>query len=272
MQNVYRERVFDVGIAEQHAVTFSAGLAASGLIPFCCIYSTFLQRAFDQLIHDVALQNLHVVFAVDRAGLVGEDGPTHHGVFDLSFLQSIPNLFILSPSDQTELRNAMYTAVHELRGPVIIRYPRGGCGESFNPTVMEILPISKSVCLKKTDSDVALISVGTIKKNCYEALDGLDISHYDIRYVKPFDTDLLMELYARCSNILIVEESQQTGGFASTVLLHASENNYKGRIHSIGIKDSFTPQGSMSDLYKHTGLDKEQLRNTILSSIKSTQG
>lgn len=263
MQEKYPERVFDVGIAEQHAVTFAAGLAAAGMKPVCCIYSTFLQRAYDQLIHDVALQNLPVVFAIDRAGLVGEDGPTHHGVFDIAFLQTIPNLQIISPRNQEELRNALYTACNQSKGPVVVRYPRGKADGPFTNTPLQILPEGRSVCLRNASDKHILLSVGSIWKACAEAIKDSDISHYDLRYVKPLDYDMLRSVFKTAKHIYVVEEAQKTGGVASSVMLFASEENFSGQIHAIGIGDHFVTHGPMNALYEQEGLNAASIKSRI---------
>ncbi len=272
MQEKFPNRVFDVGIAEQHAVTFSAGLVASGMTVFCCLYSTFLQRAYDQLIHDVALQNLPVIFAIDRAGLVGEDGPTHHGVFDLAFLQTIPNLCIISPRNQIELRNAIYTATLYKKGPIIIRYPRGEADEEYIETPFEALEIGSSVTLKENNKNTAIISVGTIGNRCIEIAEELNISHYDLRFVKPLNIELLNHIFNQYKDIIVIEEGQGIGGVASTIMLEASKTNGKAKIHSIAIKDHFVGHGSMEILYQNEGLGKiqiiEQIHSIISQSVK----
>ncbi len=262
MQEKFPGRVFDVGIAEQHAVTFSAGLAAAGLTPFCCIYSTFLQRAYDQLIHDVALQNLPVVFAIDRAGLVGEDGPTHHGVFDIAFLQTIPNLTIISPRNQKELRNAVYTASTLKTGPVLIRYPRGKAGEEYKATPFEHMTIGASECLKE-GTKTAVLSLGTMASICAEAVAGTVAAHYDLRFVKPLDRHMLEHVFGHFEHIIVVEEGQKTGGVGSSVSLLAQAYEYKGRIDCLGIDDHFVPHGSMKELYKQEHLTAERIRELI---------
>ena len=271
MQEVFPDRVFDVGIAEQHAITFSAGLAASGLTVFCCIYSTFLQRGYDQLIHDVALQNLPVIFAIDRAGLVGEDGPTHHGVFDLAFLQTIPNLCIISPRNQMELRNAIYTASIYKKGPIVIRYPRGEAGEEFTDSPLVKLEIGSSLVLSERCQKTALISIGTIGIRCQEIAEELNISHYDLRFVKPLDTSLLKKVFEIYCDIIVIEEGQEIGSVASTIMLEASKTNSKSKIHSISIKDHFVSHGSMETLYQIEGLSnskvKEQIHSILSQSI-----
>lgn len=258
MQEKFPERVFDVGIAEQHALTFSAGLAASGLVTFCCIYSTFLQRAYDQLIHDIALQKLPVIFAIDRAGLVGEDGPTHHGVFDIAFMQAVPNMVIISPRNQQELRNAIYTASGYRRGPVAIRYPRGKADGEYNPAPFKLLDIGKGECLKE-GKDIAILSVGTISAVCASAIAGTHYAHYDLRFVKPLDEELLKKLFTGFRHIVVVEEGQKLGGVASSVMLLASESNCDCRIHSIAIGDHFVTHGSPSELSAAEGLDAESI-------------
>ena len=272
MQEKFPNRVFDVGIAEQHAVTFSAGLVASGMTVFCCLYSTFLQRAYDQLIHDVALQNLPVIFAIDRAGLVGEDGPTHHGVFDLAFLQTIPNLCIISPRNQLELRNAIYTATLYKKGPIIIRYPRGEADEEYTETPFETFEIGSAVALKENNKNTAIISVGTIGNRCIEIADELNISHYDLRFVKPLNIEFLNHIFNQYKDIIVVEEGQGIGGVASTIMLEASKINGKAKIHSIAIKDHFVGHGSMEILYQNEGLGKiqiiEQIHSIISQSVK----
>lgn len=262
MQERFPERVFDVGIAEQHALTFSAGLAASGLIPFCCIYSTFLQRAYDQLIHDIALQKLPVIFAIDRAGLVGEDGPTHHGVFDMAFMQTVPNMAIISPRNQQELRNAIYTATKYSQGPIAIRYPRGKADDEFMATPFRMLDIGKGECLKE-GKDIAVLSVGTISAVCASALEDTGFAHYDLRFAKPLDEQLLKGIFGSFKHVVVVEEGQQTAGVASSIMLLASENNYNCRIHSLGIGDHFVPHGSPSELSAGEGLDIQSIRGYL---------
>jgi 1-deoxy-D-xylulose-5-phosphate synthase len=270
MQEIFPDRVFDVGIAEQHAITFSAGLAASGLTVFCCIYSTFLQRGYDQLIHDVALQNLPVIFAIDRAGLVGEDGPTHHGVFDLAFLQTIPNICIISPRNQMELRNAIYTASIYKKGPIVIRYPRGEAGEEFTDSPLVKLEIGSSVVLSERCQKTALISIGTIGIRCQEIAEELNISHYDLRFVKPLDASLLKKVFEIYRDIIVIEEGQEIGSVASTIMLEASKTNSKSKIHSISIKDHFVSHGSMETLYQIEGLSNSKIKEQIHSIISQS--
>lgn len=263
MQEKFPERVFDVGIAEQHALTFSAGLAASGLIPVCCIYSTFLQRGYDQLIHDIALQNLPVIFAVDRAGLVGEDGPTHHGVFDIAFLQTIPNITILSPANQQDLRNALFTAVSEPKGPVVIRYPRGKAKEEFKATKLTNLPLNKGKIATNQGHKIALISVGTIMEECLSAIIGKEVTLYDAFCIKPIDRTMFEAIFSKYSAVIVVEEGQIIGGFGSTVLQLANELQYKGIVRTLGIPDVFVGHASISEQRHSAGIDANSIRQTI---------
>lgn len=259
MMNEIPDRAFDVGIAEQHAVTLAAGMATQGLIPFCNIYSTFLQRAYDQIIHDVALQNLPVIFCLDRAGLVGEDGATHHGAFDLSYLRCIPNLIIFAPRNEIELRNIMYTAQLGLQQPIAIRYPRGA-GVTINwKQPFEKIEIGKGVQLKKGNK-IAVLSIGTMAKNVTEAIKNLEVSHYDIRFVKPLDETLLHTIFKTHETIITVEDNSIKGGFGSAVLEFAAENDYKNSLKILGIPDLFVEHGSVSELQKMIGLDGVRLR------------
>jgi 1-deoxy-D-xylulose-5-phosphate synthase len=265
MQEKFPERVFDVGIAEQHAVTFSAGLAASGLLPFCCMYSTFLQRGYDQLIHDVALQNLPVVFAIDRAGIVGEDGPTHHGVFDLAFLQTVPNLIIACPRNQVELRNMMYTANEGLSNPLVIRYPRGSAHEEFQKSPFDKLTIGEGVCLQETKSRIAVVSIGSIWRECQIAIKKMEVSHYDLRFVKPLDQNLLHHIFKKYDHVLLVEEGQEIGSISSTILMLANEIQSKCQIHILAIKDHFVNQGNLEELFELEGLNSDSIRKKLIS-------
>ncbi|HEY1046758.1 MAG TPA: 1-deoxy-D-xylulose-5-phosphate synthase [Bacteroidia bacterium] len=268
MQDRFPERVFDVGIAEQHAVTFSAGLAASGLIPICCIYSTFLQRAYDQLIHDVALQNLPVIFAVDRAGLVGEDGPTHHGVFDIGFLQTIPNISIISPGNQEDLRNALFTAIHHATGPIVIRYPRGHSEKPYVATPFQTIDLENGKCLKKGNSRVAIISYGTMVHRCMKAVETKDVSVYDLGILKPLPTKFLHELFDQYDQLLIVEEVQKLGGIASSIATEVNNQQSKVKLQSMGIADHFSTQGSIEELLAIEGLSNEDILKKIEEMLK----
>jgi 1-deoxy-D-xylulose-5-phosphate synthase len=257
------KRTFDVGIAEQHAVTLAAGMATQGLIPFCNIYSTFLQRAYDQVIHDVALQNLPVVFCLDRAGLVGEDGATHHGVFDLAYLRAIPNLIIFAPSNEIELRNILYTAQLGLKNPIVIRYPRG-TGNIINWKVaFKQIEIGKGVCLKQ-GKETAVLSIGTIAKNVSEAIHLIDnskkdLSHFDMRFVKPLDEKLLHTIFKNYKTIFTIEDATIKGGFGSAILEFASKNNYQNKVELLGIPDNFIAHGTVSELQHKIGLDANSL-------------
>ncbi|MGC6432059.1 MAG: 1-deoxy-D-xylulose-5-phosphate synthase [Jejuia sp.] len=256
------ERAFDVGIAEQHAVTLAAGMASQGLIPFCNIYSTFLQRAYDQIIHDVALQKLPVVFCLDRAGLVGEDGATHHGVFDLSYLRSIPNLIIFAPRNEVELRNILYTAQLQLEQPIAIRYPRGR-GVTINwKQPFSKIKIGKNVQLKK-GRNLAVLSVGTTANQVSIAIKDLDVSHYDMRFVKPLDEEALHTIFEKHDIVITIEDNVIKGGFGSAILEFASEHGYNNTIKTIGIPDAFIEHGSVDELQKQISLDAEGLKQTI---------
>jgi 1-deoxy-D-xylulose-5-phosphate synthase len=252
LQQVFPDRVFDVGIAEQHAVTFAAGWAARGFIPYCIVYSTFLQRAYDQLIHDVALQNLPVVFCIDRAGLVGEDGATHHGVFDMAFLRPIPNLIIASPRNATELRQLLYTAQLSLPHPIAIRYPRGRCSQTDWAQPFQALPIGKG-CQLKEGTKVAVLSIGTIADLVAEQIRQSEApeqyAHYDMRFLKPIDEALLHYVFTHYQKVVTIEEGS-TGGLGSAVSEFAVANNYTTPLKIITLPDVFIPHGSVAALRK----------------------
>jgi 1-deoxy-D-xylulose-5-phosphate synthase len=262
MMDEIPERAFDVGIAEQHAVTLAAGMATQGLIPFCNIYSTFIQRAYDQVIHDVALQNLPVIFCLDRAGLVGEDGATHHGVFDLSFLRCIPNLIIFAPRNEIELRNIMYTAQLGLKHPIVIRYPRGKGVTLDWKQAFKKIEIGTGTQLKK-GKQIAVLSVGTIATNITEAISKLNVSHYDMRFIKPLNETLLHQIFSTYKHVLTFEDNSIIGGFGSSIIEFASKNNYKTKITVLGIPDAFIHHGSLNELQKSIRLDVESIRQTI---------
>ena len=252
LQQAFPDRVFDVGIAEQHAVTFAAGWAARGFIPYCIVYSTFLQRAYDQLIHDVALQNLPVVFCIDRAGLVGEDGATHHGVFDMAFLRPIPNLIIASPRNATELRQLLYTAQLSLPHPIAIRYPRGRCSQTDWAQSFEALPIGKG-CQLKEGTKVAVLSIGTIADLVAEQIRQSEVpeqyAHYDMRFLKPIDEALLHHVFTHYQKVVTIEEGS-IGGLGSAVSEFAVANNYTTPLKIITLPDVFMPHGSVAALRK----------------------
>ncbi len=261
-------RAFDVGIAEQHAVTFSAGLATQGLVPFCNIYSTFMQRAYDQVIHDVATQNLQVVFCLDRGGLVGEDGPTHHGVFDLAYMRCIPNMIVAAPMDEIELRNMMYTAQLEGMGPFSIRYPRG-CGTNVNWR----LPFEKIIPGKgrmlADGENIAVLTIGKIGVNAQRALKklarkGIFPAHYDMRFVKPLDEELLHSICSRFEVVVTIEDGTVAGGFGSAVSEFITANGYQSRLRILGVPDNFIEHGTIDQLYKLCGIDSEGIADEIL--------
>jgi 1-deoxy-D-xylulose-5-phosphate synthase len=262
-------RAFDVGIAEQHAVTFAAGMAAQGMIPFCNIYSSFMQRAYDQVIHDVALQKLHVVFCLDRGGLVGEDGATHHGAFDLAYFRAIPNLTICSPMNEEELRNMMYTAQLPGAGTYVIRYPKGrGVKTDW------IKPFKELIAGKgrkiSDGEDLAIISIGHPGNEVIKAVDqlksqGIQAAHYDIRYLKPIDAELLHEIFTRFDKIITVEDGTITGGLGSAVLEFMSDNNYNARVVRLGIPDRFIEQGTVGELQHECGYDADGIVKQVLS-------
>lgn len=264
MMEAFPKRAFDVGIAEQHAVTLAAGMATQGLIPFCAIYSTFLQRAYDQVIHDVALQNLPVVFCLDRAGLVGQDGATHHGVFDMAYLRCIPNLIIVAPRNEQELRNIMYSAQQGLKHPIAIRYPRGRGLVTNWKSKFESIAIGKGEQLK-AGQKIAILSVGAIANNVQNAIESLSVSHYDMRFIKPLDEALLKDIFKTYDTIVTVENGTKHGGFGSAVLEFAAQHNYKNTIYIKGIPDEFIEHGSTEELQKEVELDADSLKTFILS-------
>jgi 1-deoxy-D-xylulose-5-phosphate synthase len=262
MMKAMPERCFDVGIAEQHAVTFAAGLAVSGYVPFCNIYSTFAQRAFDQVIHDVALQKLHVVMCFDRGGLVGADGPTHHGVFDIAMLRCIPNLTIMSPMDEPELRNMMYTAQKENVGAVVIRYPRGrGSVIDWRKPMSEI-EIGKSRVIRE-GKDVAVISLGPIGVRASRAAERTGAMHIDLRFAKPIDTVMLDRVMGQVGAIVTVEDGAVCGGVGTAIAEYAEKRGYKGKITTIGVPDRFIAHGTVEELYAECGMDEESIVRAI---------
>ena len=266
MMDTFPERAFDVGIAEQHAVTLAAGMATQGMVVFCNIYSTFLQRAYDQVIHDVALQNLPVIFCLDRAGLVGEDGATHHGVFDIAYLNCIPNLIIYAPKDAIELRNIMYTASLGLKHPIAIRYPRGR-GEIVdwkNP--FETIEIGKAICLQK-GSEIAILSTGTIATNVQKAIAELNqtkkTSHYHFPFIKPLDENLLNEIFKTHPKIITIEDGVIIGGFGSLINTFTTSNSYANKVINLGISDNFVEHGKVQELQQICKLDVTSIIKTI---------
>ena len=266
MMDALPERAFDVGIAEQHAVTMAAGMATQGLIPFCNIYSTFLQRAYDQIIHDVALQNLPVIFCIDRAGLVGEDGATHHGVFDLAYLRCIPNLIIVAPRNEIELRNIMYTAQKGLKQPIAIRYPRGRGITPDWESDFEAIEIGTGVQLEQGEN-LAILSVGAISNTVSNAIYGLCCAHYDMRFIKPLDERLLHSIFKTYPKIITIEDGVIRGGFGSAVLEFAAMHHYKNEVFVKGIPDVFIEHGAVNTLNETLELDIDSLHKSIKANL-----
>ena len=262
MMDAFPKRAFDVGIAEQHAVTLAAGMATQGMVVFCNIYSTFLQRAYDQVIHDVALQNLPVIFCLDRAGLVGEDGATHHGVFDLAYLRCISNLIVYSPLNEMALQNILYTAQLGLEHPIAIRYPRGRGQNTHWQTPYQTILIGKAHCIKE-GTRIAVLSNGTIGNNVMQALGNLDhpseIAHFDFPFVKPLDEDLLHTIFSKFKTIITVEDGVITGGFGSAILEFAAANEYHSNVRLLGIPDEFIEQGTVLELQQYCKIDVTSL-------------
>ena len=262
------ERFFDVGIAEGHAITFSAGLAKGGSMPFCNIYSSFMQRGYDNLIHDAALQRLNMVLCLDRAGLVGEDGPTHHGAFDLAFLRPIPNITIASPYDECELRRLMYTAQLPDKGTFVIRYPRGKGKLKDWRCPLEAVEVGTGRCLRE-GKDVALITLGPIGKIMEEAVEkaaekGISVAHYDLRFLKPLDNNMLHSIGQKFSRIITVEDGVIAGGMGSAIMEFMAANGYTPAIKPMGIPDKFVEHGTVDELYKLCQMDKDSVYKAIL--------
>lgn len=268
MMESFPKRAFDVGIAEQHAVTLSAGMATQGMVVFCNIYSTFLQRAYDQIIHDVALQNLPVVFCLDRAGLVGEDGATHHGIFDISYLNCIPNMIICAPKDEVELRNIMYTASLGLNQPIAIRYPRGR-GEIVNwQQRFQKLDLNEVKCLVKGKA-IAILSTGTIASNVKNAITKLEpnqvISHYHFPVIKPINEMELHAIFKKYDKIITIEDGALQGGFGSIINSFVTKKEYKNKVVNLGIPDNFIEHGSVLELQNICKLDPNYIYKTIIT-------
>lgn len=275
MMNELPDRCFDVGIAEQHAVTFSAGLAAQGLLPFCNIYSTFMQRAFDNIIHDVALQRLKVIFCIDRGGLVGEDGTTHQGAFDLSYLRLIPGITVTAPMDENELRNMMYSATtDEYKGPIAIRYPRGYCEGHDISEEFTALPYGKARILRE-GKDVGVLTIGTIGNKAAKAIEKLcnempqlSIMHCDMRFLKPIDTELLGRVCSSCSTIITIEDGTIIGGLHSSVTEFISDMGDNVKVIPLGIHDKFVEQGTVEEQMTECGYNENEIYETIRKVIK----
>jgi 1-deoxy-D-xylulose-5-phosphate synthase len=266
MMEAFPTRAFDVGIAEQHAVTFAAGLATQGMQVFCNIYSTFLQRAYDQVIHDVCLQKLPVIFCLDRAGLVGEDGATHHGIFDISYLRCIPNIIIFAPRNEVELRNILYTAQLGLELPIAIRYPRGRGKELNWQQPFTKIEIGKAIQLKE-GSSIAILTVGTMATNVMEAISlssALDkIACFDLRFIKPLDEELLHKIFKTYETIITIEDGVIAGGFGSSIAEFSAKNQYSNKIEILGIPDTFLEHGSVEELQEIAGISSEEILKTI---------
>lgn len=267
MMNEMPDRAIDVGIAEQHAVTFSAGLATQGLVPFCNIYSTFMQRAYDQVIHDVCIQNLQVVFCLDRAGYAGADGPTHHGAYDIAYMRCIPNIIVSAPMNESELRNLMFTAQLPGKGAFCIRYPRGQGVQPLWRTPMEEIQVGKGRVIKEGD-EVAVLSIGHIGNYVVEAFNALEKeeifpAHYDMRFVKPLDTDLLHIIFSKFKKIITIEDGCIMGGFGSAVLEFMADNGYSASVVRLGIPDAIIEHGEQIELHRETGMDPDAIYNTI---------
>ena len=252
------KQCIDVGIAEQHAVTLAAGMASQGMLPFCVIYSTFLQRAYDQIIHDVAIQKLPIIFCIDRAGIVGHDGPTHHGLFDISFLRCIPNIQIVAPRDSQELQNILYTAQLGINLPLAIRYPRGYSEQKSLSFDFKKIPWGKGTLLKN-GSHIGILSLGTISKNIEKALSHVNypeaFAHFDLCFAKPLDEKLLHKVFNKFKTVVVFEEGVKQGGVGSAVLEFASQKMYQVPIHLEGVSDIFVPHGDTDELFQEIGLD-----------------
>jgi 1-deoxy-D-xylulose-5-phosphate synthase len=275
MMDAFPERAFDVGIAEQHAVTFSAGLAVDGMLPFCNIYSTFMQRAYDQVIHDVALQKLNVVFCLDRGGVVGDDGATHHGAFDLAYMRIIPNMIVAAPMDEADLRNMMYTAQLPDKGPYSIRYPRGNGVTPEWKTELTEIPTGTGRLIKD-GNQIAILSIGAIGNLVSElkndfSKENLSVAHYDMRFVKPIDEKLLHSIFKKFNKIITLEDGVIKGGFGSAVIEFMSENNYHAHIKRLGIPDKFIEHGTQKELYNLCGYDTVGIFNTVKQMLNEVR-
>lgn len=271
MMERFPKRSFDVGISEEHAVTFSAGLAKEGMLPYCCIYSSFLQRAYDEVIHDVAIQNLPVTFCIDRAGIVGEDGVTHHGCYDMSYLRAIPGMTIAAPMDEHTLRHLLYTAQAVEHGPLAIRYPRGG-GEIVDwHCPMKVIPLGKGRRLKDGDGDIAVLSIGNIGTSAAKAIEmaqqqGVSVAHYDMIFLKPLDEELLHEVATRYKCIVTVENGTVVGGLGTAVIEWLMEHGYTNRVKRVGIPDRFIAQGTVAELHKLCGMDPDSIAQLLIAN------
>jgi 1-deoxy-D-xylulose-5-phosphate synthase len=275
MMDAMPHRAIDVGICEQHAVTLSAGMATQGLKVFCNIYSSFMQRAYDQVVHDVAIQNLPVVFCLDRAGLVGDDGPTHHGVYDIAYMRCIPNMIVSSPMNESELRDLMYTSqLESTKNPFVIRYPRG---EGMMPewrTEMKEIEIGKGRKLKD-GKDLAILSFGHPGNFAAAAIrnlksDGIEPAHYDMRFAKPLDEEILHEVFSRYSKIITIEDGTIIGGIGSAILEFMSQHGYNAAIKMLGIPDRIVEHGSQKELHRECHYDADAIAETAREMMKDT--
>jgi len=277
MQKKLPDRTFDVGIAEQHAVTFSAGLATQGIIPYCNIYSSFIQRAYDQIIHDVALQNLHVVFCIDRGGIVGSDGATHHGFFDLAFMRNIPNMIVSAPMNSLELRNLLYTAqLDKIKHPFSIRYPRGNGVEKKWEKPFKEIEIGKARLISEGD-DIAVLSIGHPGNFVVAAAeklrpDDIKITHYDMRFASPLDTEVLHSVFHKFHKIITVEDGILKGGFGSAIIEFMCDNGYRAEIRRLGIPDYFVEHGTQEELARECGIDADSIAETIREMVFKDTG
>lgn len=277
MQKKLPDRTFDVGIAEQHAVTFSAGLATQGIIPYCNIYSSFIQRAYDQIIHDVALQNLHVVFCIDRGGIVGSDGATHHGFFDLAFMRNIPNMIVSAPMNSLELRNLLYTAqLDKIKHPFSIRYPRGNGVEKKWEKPFKEIEIGKARLISEGD-DIAVLSIGHPGNFVVAAAeklrpDDIKITHYDMRFASPLDTEVLHSVFHKFHKIITVEDGILKGGFGSAIIEFMCDNGYRAEIRRLGIPDYFVEHGTQEELARECGIDTDSIAETIREMVFKDTG
>ena len=262
------DRAFDVGIAEQHAVTFSAGMATQGKVPLCNIYSSFMQRAYDQVIHDVAIQNLHVVFCLDRGGIAGADGPTHHGAYDMAYMRCIPNMVVSAPMDEVDLRNLMYTATQKHQGPFSIRYPRGQGSIVDWRQPFEAIRVGSGRKLQ-TGEDLAILTIGAIGTQATKAIPALknraiSAAHYDMRFVKPLDEMLLHEVFSTFEDVLLVEDGCIVGGFGSAVIEFMADNGYQSRVKRLGLPDRYVEHGTQQELYAENGYDTNGIIETAV--------
>lgn len=276
LQKAFPDRFFDVGIAEQHAVTFAAGLSTEGVIPVVAIYSTFLQRAFDQVIHDVSIQKLHVVFVLDRAGLVGADGPTHHGAFDLSYLRLIPGMVVMAPKDEAELRDMLYTAIEYPKGPIALRYPRGNALGVPISSEFKKIPIGKAEVIRE-GNDVAFLAAGIMVNYAMKAAENLaqeDISVevVNMRFIKPLDTELLDNIFKKFEKIFVLEENTIIGGLGSAVLEYAAKVRAKPDIELVGLPDAFVDHGTQEELHRLLGIDPKGITDRVRSELHSLSG